>query len=135
MGVLLHDIIRYPGFEDQGGKPEDKPNFVLLLKELREAINNEILLNGNERMILSIAVASGEDKIIKGYDIQQIQKYVDWIHIMTYDFHGAWDSVTLSHTGVYPYNNIQPKYTLEYFYLFLVMLLIIGLIMDYHVIN
>lgn len=113
----------YPGHEEQGGKPRDKENFVKLVNEMRQAINNEILLNGNERIIFSVAVASGEDKIKKGYDIPRIHPHLDWVHVMTYDFHGAWDSVTGSHTSVYAYNkNSNQKYTLEYIYTLLLLL-------------
>lgn len=128
----------YPGFEDQGGKPRDKENFVKLVQEMRQAINDERLLDGKERIIFSIAAASGEDKIIKGYDIPRLHPHLDWIHVMTYDFHGAWDSVTNSHTSVYPFSkNSNQKYTMEYikiyiiiylydYYYNVVMLLIIG---------
>merc|ERR1711945_85844 len=29
-----------------------------------------------------------------GYDIPQISSYLDWINVMTYDYHGQWDKKT-----------------------------------------
>ena len=41
---------------------------------------------------LTAAVAAGKDKIDAGYDVPEISKYLDAIHIMTYDLHGSWES-------------------------------------------
>ena len=29
-----------------------------------------------------------------GYDVPQIASYLDWINVMTYDYHGQWDKKT-----------------------------------------
>jgi len=41
---------------------------------------------------LTAAVAAGKDKIDAGYDVPEISKYLDAIHIMTYDLHGSWEN-------------------------------------------
>ena len=41
---------------------------------------------------LTAAVAAGKDKIDAGYDVPEISKYLDAIHIMSYDLHGSWES-------------------------------------------
>lgn len=43
----------YPGREDRGGRPEDRDNFVLLLRELRQAINGR-----GQPLLLTLAVAA-----------------------------------------------------------------------------
>ncbi|KAF9135037.1 hypothetical protein BGW39_004913, partial [Mortierella sp. 14UC] len=63
-----------PGDQKRGGHAEDAENFVLFLKEMREATNAENLEQGQERLIFSIALP------------------VDWLNIMAYNLHGQWES-------------------------------------------
>ena len=101
----------YPGVDraadpndqyDKGcpGGPEDKENFTLLLKEIREAYNNNEL----ENKMLTIADSAGYDKI----ELQEPDKfiqYLDYINVMTYDMHGAFENVTNHHSAIYPNPN------------------------------
>lgn len=97
----------YPGIDrkpdpndeyDKGcpGGPEDKENFTLLLKEIREAYNNR----GHADKILTIAAAGGYDKL-QLVEPDKFGQYLDWINVMTYDFHGAWETTTGHHAGIY----------------------------------
>ncbi|CAL4073812.1 unnamed protein product, partial [Meganyctiphanes norvegica] len=83
----------YPG--GRGGIPEDKKNFVLLIKELREAFSSHGFL-------LSSAVGAGSDKIDTGYDVPELAKNLDFINLMVYDLHGSWNSETGHHTALRP---------------------------------
>ncbi|XP_033229588.1 probable chitinase 10 [Belonocnema kinseyi] len=68
-----------------GGRPSDKENIVLLLKALREEFDKEGL-------ILS-ALADPSEKTVKLlYDIEGISKYVSFINLKTFDFHGMLDA-------------------------------------------
>ncbi|KAG0271767.1 Oviduct-specific glycoprotein, partial [Linnemannia exigua] len=81
----------YPGDQKRGGHPEDAENFVLFLKEMREAANAENLGNGQERLILSIALPGGPfhgDNFL----IPKLAPHVDWFNIMAYNLHGQWES-------------------------------------------
>lgn len=49
-------ISNSPGDPKRGGNAQDLENFVQFLKEMREAANAEVLKNGQERLILSIAL-------------------------------------------------------------------------------
>jgi len=40
---------------------------------------------------LTAAVGMGIETIDKGYEIQEISKYLDFINLMAYDLHGAWE--------------------------------------------
>ncbi len=97
----------YPGIDrakdtndqyDMGcpGGPEDKQNFTTLLKEMREAYN----ANGMSNKLLTIAAPAGYDKM-QLQEPDKYQQYLDFINVMTYDMHGAWETKTNNHSGLY----------------------------------
>ena len=110
----------YPAFR---GSPEsDKENFQLLLDGLREAFDENAVLSGKPKLLLSVAVAAGKDKIDKAYDIANMSAKVDFINLMTYDYHGNWENQANHHsplyglpsdTGLLKYYNIN--FTVNYF--------------------
>lgn len=71
----------------RGGAPADKQNFVLLVKELRAAFSKYNLL-------LTAAFGAGKDTIDIAYDVAALNVYLDYIHMMCYDYHGTWDLKT-----------------------------------------
>lgn len=64
----------YPG---QPGLPQDKQNFVLLLKELREAF-------APYGLMLTMAPSCSKKQADVSYDIPEIAKYVDFVNFMGY---------------------------------------------------
>ncbi|KAF8787213.1 Chitotriosidase-1 like protein [Argiope bruennichi] len=82
----------------RGGAPQDKQNFASLLKELKEAFTPHGL-------VLSVAVSAGKSTIDTAYDIPGVAKYVDFINVMTYDFHGSWERKTGHNAPLYPMPN------------------------------
>ena len=78
------------------GIPEDKENYVLFMKEIRQALDQH---GGNGRYLLSLASAAGQWTLDPGYDLPGLLKYADFINIMTYDFFGAWESKWGAYTG------------------------------------
>lgn len=78
------------------GGPEDKQNFTSLLREIRQAYNN----NGLSGKLLTIAAPSGYDKL----ELQEpnvYAQYLDWLNVMTYDMHGAWETTTNHQSPLY----------------------------------
>ncbi|CAH1106565.1 unnamed protein product [Psylliodes chrysocephalus] len=73
---------------------DDKKNFVLLLKELREAFEAESQEIKKNRLLLTAAVPVGPDNIKGGYDVPAVASYLDFINVMAYDFHGKWERET-----------------------------------------
>lgn len=41
--------------------------------------------------LLTAAVGAAPQTINRAYDVPAITKYLDFIHIMAYDYHGSWD--------------------------------------------
>ncbi|GMT36466.1 hypothetical protein PFISCL1PPCAC_27763, partial [Pristionchus fissidentatus] len=67
----------YPGTADRAA-------FVALIKELKAAAGGKLV---------TAAVSAGIEKIDAGYDVPAFEKYIDYLTVMTYDFHGSWENV------------------------------------------
>lgn len=100
------------------GGPEDRQNFTLLLKTLRETLDNHDM----KEKLLSIALPCGYDKLDL-LDLQEISKYVNYINVMTYDMHGSSDQFTNHHSALYANPNdpsdaapidIKNNYNIDY---------------------
>lgn len=78
------------------GGSEDKENFTSLLREMREAYNN----NGLSNKMLTIAAPAGYDKA-QLTEPNVYAQYLDFLNVMTYDIHGAWETTTNHHSALY----------------------------------
>jgi chitinase len=76
--------------------PQDKANFTLLLEEFRRQLDALGKASGKaagkatgKHYLLTAAVNSTPDKM-RYTDPAAYSRSLDWINLMTYDFHGAW---------------------------------------------
>ena len=79
--------------------PEDKDNFVLLVEELRNQLN-ELEQKNNKPYTLSVAVGVGP-WVTRGIDFKAMELNVDHFGIMSYNLSGAWSQQTESHVNLY----------------------------------
>ncbi|XP_024149531.1 chitotriosidase-1 [Oryzias melastigma] len=78
----------------RGSPSEDKQRFTKLCKEILEAYVAEGASSEQARLLISAAVSAGKGFIDAGYEISELAKYLDFVNVMTYDFHGTWETVT-----------------------------------------
>ncbi|XP_006888039.1 PREDICTED: chitinase-3-like protein 1 [Elephantulus edwardii] len=79
----------------------DKRHFTTLVKEMKAEFANEAAQSGTDQLLLSAAVSAGKVALDSGYDIRQIAQHLDFINLMTYDFHGAWRQTTGHHSPLF----------------------------------
>ena len=75
------------------GRPEDTVNFTLLLAEMRAELDRR------GEYLLTIAAPAGAARIAD-IEVDQIHQHLDFINVMTYDFHGTWENVTGFNAGL-----------------------------------
>lgn len=79
---------------ERGGTPADKNNFDTLLSELRTAFTPHGFL-------LSAAIGAGEGLIKKAYNVANLGRILDFINVMTYDYHSEYDGYAHHHSPLY----------------------------------
>ncbi|NFR86921.1 MULTISPECIES: glycoside hydrolase family 18 protein [unclassified Clostridium] len=78
----------------------DKENYILLLQDLRNALDKQSEKIG-KTYELSVALPASKAKLDSGIDIKKLFKVVDFANIMTYDMRGAWDDTSGHQTALY----------------------------------
>jgi chitinase len=74
------------------GRPEDRRNFTLLLEEFRRQMDALQETTGR-KYLLTIAGPASPDTMGR-IELSEIHKTLDWINVMTYDYHVATEPVT-----------------------------------------
>ena len=74
------------------GTPADKENYTKLLEKFRTVLNAEETKDAKE-YFLSIAAPAGPT-IIPNLEVGKLGGVLDWMNLMSYDFHGSWDPIT-----------------------------------------
>ncbi|XP_025262174.1 mucin-3A isoform X2 [Camponotus floridanus] len=108
----------YPAFRD-GGKPRDKDNYANLVQELYEEFERESSKTGRPRLLLSMAMPAGIEYIDKGYDVPRLNEYLDFVNLLSYDYHSAYEPAVNHHSPLYPLEedneyNYDAELTIDY---------------------
>jgi chitinase len=99
----------YPGMTGNNNRfrPEDKQNYTLLLKELRERFNHEEK-KLHRPLVTSIATGASTD-FLEHTEMAKVQRYVDTVNLMSYDYYvPVWDKTTGHHAPLFT-NPADPK--------------------------
>ncbi|WP_199097069.1 glycoside hydrolase family 18 protein [Dyella sp. ASV21] len=80
-------------------RPEDKRNFSLLLEALRARLDTLGKAHGGRHYLLTIAAADSE--FVSGIELERAARSLDWINLMTYDFHNSLTPTTGHHAGLH----------------------------------
>ena len=86
----------YPAIPAGGTKarPEDKENFTLLMKGLREALDKL------DRLQTLTFASAGWKRYYKNVELLEVMKYVDYMNVMTYDQAGGATTFATHHTAL-----------------------------------
>ena len=87
MRLIILKLISCLNFSCNKGPDSDKPNFTLWMKDLKKAYEKEDLL-----LVAAVSPLSWISEA--AYEIQELDKYVDYTLVKTYEFRGSWDGQT-----------------------------------------
>ncbi|XP_071530245.1 uncharacterized protein Cht6 isoform X2 [Panulirus ornatus] len=113
----------YPASRD-GSAPEDRENYATLVRELREAFDDEGSKVKQGPLLLTMAVPAGQNYIDKGYDIPSLTSDLDFFNILNYDYHSAYEPTVNHHaalmaapgTSEYAWNSqLNVDWTVKYY--------------------
>jgi chitinase len=94
----------YPGLAGPGirHREDDRRNFTLLLETLRRRFDSLAAAEQdratNDRYLLTAALADSE--FVAHIELDRIHHYLDWIDLMTYDFHNSLTATTGHHAAL-----------------------------------
>ncbi|GJQ78436.1 hypothetical protein Trydic_g11555 [Trypoxylus dichotomus] len=92
----------------RGGGRQDKSNLVALIVDLREAFD---IYN----YTLTAALDPSKDTIDYGYNMTSLSKYLDYMLVWNYDFHGAGWSRHIGHNApLYSNDLLSASYSINY---------------------
>ena len=101
----------YPGYAPNGGTPQDKANFTLLMQELRDTLDILEYNTGREYLLTSCFGVSADK--MENIEWENILPLVDMLNLMTYDFHGSWDPESNHHTPLYSPQIGDPEWCMD----------------------
>ena len=71
-----------------------RPGFTALVSELRTAF-------APFGWQLTAAVSASKSVVDAGYDVPELARHLDAIHLMSYDLHGSWEDKVDHHSKLY----------------------------------
>jgi chitinase len=84
---------------DEVKYPQDRKNYISLLRELREA-TNKLGEKTGKHYVLSTAIPASP-WFVQANDARAAAKIVDYLKIMTYDYYGPWSTTTGHNASLY----------------------------------
>ncbi|XP_075149513.1 chitinase 10 [Haematobia irritans] len=92
------------------GPASDKPNLTKLLREIRSEFDRV-----NKKLRLGVAISGYKEIITEAYEFPELSKIVDYMTVMSYDYHGAWEKQTGHVSPLYGRKGDKyPQYNTDY---------------------
>ncbi|XP_044249663.1 probable chitinase 10 isoform X2 [Drosophila takahashii] len=92
------------------GPLSDRPNLTKLLRELRTEFQRI-----NPKFQVGVAISGYEEIIKEAYEFSALSEIVDYMTVMTYDYHGAWERQTGHVSPLYgSLSDKYPQYNTDY---------------------
>lgn len=98
----------YPGYAAHSGTAADKPNFTLLLNQIRDSLNALGSLT-NKYYKLS-ACFSADPVNMQNIEWNNVVPLLDMVNLMSYDLFGAWDCSANHNSPLYASGNGNPNF-------------------------
>ncbi|MGY4013418.1 glycosyl hydrolase family 18 protein [Aeromonas molluscorum] len=107
----------YPTSMKDAGNPNDFPlsnlcrgklfaNYEVLMKTLRERLDSAGTEDARKYMLTIASPASAY--LLRGMENFQVTPYLDYVNLMTYDFHGAWNNFVAHNAALFD-NKADPE--------------------------
>jgi chitinase len=90
------------GLPENVYRTEDKENFTLLIAEFRRQLDQRAS-KFNRSFFLTAAVPAAQDAM-KNIEISKLYRYVDWLNVMTYDYHTG-SAITHFNSPLYSFSD------------------------------
>ncbi len=91
----------YPGMIGDSNvyRPEDRTHYTNLFKNLREKLD-VLSKQTNKKYFVTTAIGGSLD-FIQHTQLEEAQKYLDYINLMSYDFNESYDNIAAHHTNLF----------------------------------
>ncbi|MDC0145249.1 glycosyl hydrolase family 18 protein [bacterium] len=103
------------GLEGNHYSSLDKENFTLLLEKIRELLDLQSSIDGNDYLLTVATTASSI--YVENLEVDLIHPYLDWINLMSYDLHGPWggdnNAVTNFNSSLYAISDDPSPYPIN----------------------
>lgn len=94
------------GGNDIAHLPEDKENYTKLLKKCREVFDAQGKKDGKHYLL---TIAGGPNPtFVKNTETKKMMDYLDFINVMSYDYHGGWENKTGHNAPLYATDPADP---------------------------
>ncbi|WP_137939484.1 endo alpha-1,4 polygalactosaminidase [Chitinivorax sp. B] len=90
----------YPVVSDGTNHPQDRSNYTKLVESFRAELTRVGQPN-RKHMLLTAAVAPTAWRVAH-LETDKLKSLFDWVNVMVYDLHGAWEPMTNFHSALYP---------------------------------
>lgn len=103
----------YPGMIGDSNvyRPEDKTGYTRLFKDLRKLLK-KLERNTGKKYFVTTAIG-GSTEFLEHTQMKKVQKYTDFINVMSYDYDETYDSISSHHTNLYTSKNYGHLYSAD----------------------